>query len=1019
MSKNVKNNPYKMESLERRYMMDGNQWSDELQTADYNAVDSSNLYSQWTSTDVESVQLLNPTDDSKEYVSVDDFLDGDNILQSGLNEVVSKVGLAHSLVKNAQHLGQNDVVAASDIQVQLARILTTKDGWTFSTSENAGVLTVSATFSKDYAVPEDKFIVADLKKFAGVDINLIPLDSDNVLHISGSFTCEFNGIGAVDFSSAPQLQAEMKFKQAILGQINADILNDDYGIEDTSRVYTAKGNALGFESVADAPNDDVSDYSAIVKMNLAGQGTVGMEHTGDLNFTVDTNLGENQFTDFIKDQHGNDIFANRSIKLQYNQQSCKWEWNDADIANLENFDMSLVLRKLSDLSQWLELNSTVTADNPTPLLFDSFSGILNQNVTENAKLPKLIDKIMNDSPQSLLNLFALTNSQVAMTYDTVEKKLKIPFELSLPDQENVVSIATKQLEDLGFTVNENKSLKLETTNISLSFSLIVDLNNQSSRVNEDSEICEFLQESAYENTFGTTCVIADDALSYQFPSETSPIIATDNEQGVYLEILTNKPEQSKAASDAYIVIDNTIVQSIGNETIIQLVLKSESAEQTFKVHAGASMEDVASALQAELSTNEKFTDNVGAKVRYVDNHLIVSNLADGFYVKSMKIGSNGLSVVGDKENPVWVNISEKMPIHIPSDVKIKISFNGTDFEEIEPNFDGAKNEDDVVRIINSFIAKNGTLNGSVVAELREGKIAFRTTGDKRTSSLVIKGTNLSGLGFDVTQTEHVGNSHCMKITVVDSNDDEWTAFVSFSSLWSEQDIENVSVNSLMNIVCNSVFTKADGSATAGDVIQLNDLKIEGKNGFSIKSIENCNGFTFASQLGIVGAEEALFEINAWTFAALDTVQYEGLGLSLSQTLSGKADIDATLGLIGSNFKNDAVNLVHDISFQLDSATQPGSEILKLPDYRIYAAEELIGQKIATFNNVFVSVNSLYNDCNTKGVSISTLDSLSALVKSIEDFFHFDGRLERLCGWAMELSEKRIYVEHYHYWGANI
>ncbi|PJJ42295.1 hypothetical protein [Hallerella succinigenes] len=33
MSKNVKNNPYKMESLERRYMMDGNQWNDEIHTA--------------------------------------------------------------------------------------------------------------------------------------------------------------------------------------------------------------------------------------------------------------------------------------------------------------------------------------------------------------------------------------------------------------------------------------------------------------------------------------------------------------------------------------------------------------------------------------------------------------------------------------------------------------------------------------------------------------------------------------------------------------------------------------------------------------------------------------------------------------------------------------------------------------------------------------------------------------------------------------------------------------------------
>lgn len=318
MSKNVKNNPYKMESLERRYMMDGNQWSVELQTANYNAVDSSNLYSQWTSTDVESVQLLNPTDDSKEYVSVDDFLDGDNILQSGLNEVVSKVGLAHSLVKNAQHLGQNDVVAASDIQEQLARILTTNDGWSFTTTENAGVLTVSATFSKDYAVPEDKFLVADLKKFAGVDINLIPLDSDNVLHISGSFTCEFDGTDSVNFSSAPQLQAEMKFKQAVLGQINADILNDDYGIDDSSRTYKAKGNALDFKSVADSPNDDVSDYSAKVGMNLGSVSQkVTKTHSGDLNFY--TGIVNDSTTQILKGPNEENLFSNVDVKLIYDE----------------------------------------------------------------------------------------------------------------------------------------------------------------------------------------------------------------------------------------------------------------------------------------------------------------------------------------------------------------------------------------------------------------------------------------------------------------------------------------------------------------------------------------------------------------------------------------------------------------------------------------------------------------------------------------------------------------------------
>ena len=76
---------YKLEQLEPRLMMDGNQWVTEANTADYNAVDSSDLYSQWASTDVESVQLLDSADDSKKYVSVGEFLDGDNILQSGLN----------------------------------------------------------------------------------------------------------------------------------------------------------------------------------------------------------------------------------------------------------------------------------------------------------------------------------------------------------------------------------------------------------------------------------------------------------------------------------------------------------------------------------------------------------------------------------------------------------------------------------------------------------------------------------------------------------------------------------------------------------------------------------------------------------------------------------------------------------------------------------------------------------------------------------------------------------------------
>ncbi|SMP52273.1 calcium-binding protein [Fibrobacter sp. UWB10] len=997
-------NNYKIEALEPRWMMDGNQWGSEILSSGYDVVESASAsYEKWESTKIDTVTLKDENSGEMSFASIKDFLDNENILETGMNWVKDRVGAAWNRVLADNNLDSTSVVSAADVFDELDGTLNDKDGWQFTISCGTNDFTVSATFNKYYEVPDDTFLIADLKNFAGVDLKLIPLDSEKALHVTGSFSCKFDGQESVSYTTKPNLNAEIAFKQIISNQVDLEDLEDDYGLEQNPSYYGTQGNAFNYISVADSPNDDVSDYSAKVGMNLGSVSQkVTKTHSGDLNFY--TGIVNDSTTQILKGPNEENLFSNVYVKLIYDESQRVWKWNDNVIAALENFDMGLVLRKLSDLSQWLQLNSTATSENPTPLLYDSFNGILNQNASENACLPKLLSEVIEKAPSTLVGLYQCAQkfSYTFLTYDSTSKKLVIPFRLKLQmpgstDQtqlvdaeiETVVSLATKALTDRGFVVRDNKSLDLTTKNIILSFDLVVDLGDvSSSKVSKDSKIVEFLNENAFENTFGTNCVIADNGLGFAFP-DSSTYKAKDDVQGIYFTVSTT-PKDAYAYSDAYITFNSDFLAAVNEDEEIELILKKNGdsdVKQSFCFHASGSIEELASAIQAELATNEKYLEHKKATVRYVGNYLIITNLAKDFYVASLEVDDEKATINESSTQPVFVEVSKKMPIAIPSAGTITLSISGVDDVVISPNFSGAKNEEDVVRVLNQCLNDLQGNDKKFVAELRDGKVAFRTTGAYCASSFTVSGSNLSEIGFVQNLTS---NNSCLEIIVERDNDNkEFKANVNFDDWWlSSEGLSQRTVGNLLSKICGTSFV--GDQETVSDVLSFdeNTLKIAGTNSYTIKSIKNCNGFSLASLLGIAGENTADvpadFTVDVWKLDAEESILYKNFELSFEQTLTGNAEIDANLGLIRSQFKKDNVNLEHTITLSINA--EPGAnESFELPDYRLNATQEIINKKFDEVVSSYNNLCSLASNLSLNPITLSSLETFFQLINTIEQF----------------------------------
>ena len=104
-------NNYKIEALEPRLMMDGNQWGSEILSSGYDVVESASAsYEKWESTKIDTVTLKDENSGEMSFASIKDFLDNENILEKGMNWVKDRVAAAWNRVLADNNLANIDEV---------------------------------------------------------------------------------------------------------------------------------------------------------------------------------------------------------------------------------------------------------------------------------------------------------------------------------------------------------------------------------------------------------------------------------------------------------------------------------------------------------------------------------------------------------------------------------------------------------------------------------------------------------------------------------------------------------------------------------------------------------------------------------------------------------------------------------------------------------------------------------------------------------------------------------------------
>ena len=504
-------NPYRIEQLGTRLMMDAtvSDWTTESNLIDEQLLPAQYV-SSWEDTRIDTVQI--EEDSLVRRAKVNDLYDEDDIDTSALETIVknSMTGALNQLKAEymAAHDGEWDsshTFSASEIYSHLSNTSFNSDGWNGSFAVSNGSIVVSAAFHKAKTVENLSALVAEK---ISVDVNLVSLAENNV-SIDASAQITLNGVGSVDVDNVA-LDARALFRQVV----------DNPG--DGTNPRLALGNTLEFESVADAANDlTTADYSAGAQANNS---SIGQTYWGDLNFNV-TNVSS----------LGSGISITNPVTYSLNSSlpsPNNMLWSDATVQILENgLSTNSIVSPLYGLYQWLKDNSFVTQNNPSPLLQDTFGGLLNRNATECVPWSKLFKGILSGEVKSLQDILAANQNSSGVSLEN--NVLKIPFSLTCDSNAKTSAlIAANEIEKLGFNVVKNPALNLTTSDVSLEFTLEIPIKT-TEVADESLSLGNILPEKfqGAETLWGTSTVVASSSMAYgRSLTEIGEIKVTDGEE---------------------------------------------------------------------------------------------------------------------------------------------------------------------------------------------------------------------------------------------------------------------------------------------------------------------------------------------------------------------------------------------------------------------------------------------------------------------------------------------------------
>ncbi|MCK9183219.1 MAG: hypothetical protein M0P13_10145, partial [Fibrobacteraceae bacterium] len=353
--------------------------------------------------------------------------------------------------------------------------------------------------------------------------------------------------------------------------------------------------------------------------------------------------------------------------------------------------------------------------------------------------------------------------------------------------------------------------------------------------------------------------------------------------------------------------------AIGEKPNLRKIEVSDNASHSVEVNFQGTAEDCASALNAAFATTDGFDGYVASAV---SGDLIIVPPSTSSDSLSITFGSLSFA-------QKYVAFSNTLPIAHPSaDIGISFELTRNAVKETEQvtvfadKLKGAQNAADVAAVIQTAIDEKGILKGKVVAEVLDGKIAFRAT------AFDVK----LGVSFgDYTQADDLGFSSpsglsesgaCLSLEFLDATNASQSINIDLRSFFAAQaaggkSITDMTIGSVLTEIVNQSKTTKSNNDNYIDALKLSyatDLSgqqhivgIAGNGSYTLESIDNLNGCTLASLLGIAGSrtDGQDFKIKATLTAAQNSIQFRNLQLSIVQTLHGSAALDARYGTLGA------------------------------------------------------------------------------------------------------------------------
>ena len=1004
---------YHIEQLEPRLMMDAtvSDWTAESNLIDDNLLPAQYV-SSWEDTRIDTVQI--EEDSLVRRAQVNDLYDEGDIDTSALEAIVknSMTGALNQLKAEymAAHDGEWDsshTFSASDIYSHLSNTLFNSDGWNGSFAVSNGSIVVSAAFHKAKTVENLSALVAEK---ISVDVNLVSLAENNV-SINASAQITLNGVGSVDVDNVA-LDARALFRQVV----------DNPG--DGTNPRLALGNTLEFESVADAANDlTTADYYAGAQANNS---FIGQTYWGDLNFNV-TNVSS----------LGSGVSITNPVTYSLDSSlpsPNNMLWSDATVQILENgLSTNSIVSPLYGLYQWLKDNSFVTQNNPSPLLQDTFGGLLNRNATECVPWSKLFKGILSGEVKSLQDILAANQNSSGVSLEN--NVLKIPFSLTCDSNAKTSAlIAANEIEKLGFNVVKNPALNLTTSDVSLEFTLEIPIKTMGA----DSEHLplENLLPGRFQGTealWGTSTVVAPSSMAYgRSLTQKGEIKVTDGEEnsvsqecrvpegnisgmsGLLQSTFGGKVSYIMDESNGRYILyssakdlavstksDRILLQEMGlasaaalkNKEIAIVSISSTAFNTTDSTIAvklsfddadtldfeflaqdnrAASMDSLLAAMVSALDSSEALS---GVDVLCFGDYIVFvgNNLKE---LENFKIADTAQTVLLSHGSGV---MSNTLPLSLPnSNVEMSFSVGGAAsvaLSILKDTFNGVKSLDDVAIVINKEIEQNSALSAKVVCEVRDGKISFRTTGTANLDDLTLN--FISGgawLGFD-DNVSYSGDGSCIVVELLNSSNQVVSCSVDLRSF-----VHRADVNTTVGDLLDEIIDQVNGLYTAA--LTVEGCSIKGHNGYQVKSIYGNNSYLLAAILGLAGDidEDAshVFSVKRNNLEDPSNVAYSGFSLNVTQSLAGAVSVDATSGVAGMEITGN-IDMGHIMSLTLTN----------LPDWEVLAKPTVIKERMAPVENAMNGLLDYLNETfptNSLGLTENSseeeINAARALVQNI-------------------------------------